>query len=96
MDGAIGEKDNGPPEGMLGRNGLTPNEWLISLDSYSNETYGRSITSAVAANGCVSCGAGADRFFRSTTRACYPRTGLCERCQERSGPDVVLPFTSKT
>lgn len=69
-------------------------QWLESLDTYANATYGYSLTSAVATGTCVSCGRPAYPFATAESAARYPRIGLCEHCQnaKRSKADTVVPF----
>ena len=69
-------------------------EWLASLDSYANETYGRPISSAVVAGRCVYCDAETLTFTTPQTSATYVRTGLCEHCQatHSSISDNIVPF----
>jgi hypothetical protein len=68
--------------------------WLMTLDSYANATYGRSISSAVAGGICVSCGHAAHPFRTADAEALYPAMGLCERCQDAQKPisDTIVPF----
>jgi hypothetical protein len=69
--------------------------WLVTLDSYASETYGRSLSSSVVAGVCVSCGRSAQEFTTPETAAEYPRVGLCERCQkaQQSIADAIVPFS---
>jgi hypothetical protein len=72
-----------------------PRRKLIALDSYANETYGCSISSAIVAGICVRCGKPARLFTTEGAAARYPRVGLCERCQrfdEQSMKETVVPF----
>ena len=69
-------------------------KWLMTLDSYANATYGRSISSSVASGTCVSCGRSAHPFKTAEAEAEYPAVGLCERCQDAQKPisDTIVPF----
>ena len=68
--------------------------WLLALDSYANETYGRTISSAVLGATCVSCGGPAYRFTQPEAAGVYLRSGLCEVCQDAQTPisDTIIPF----
>ena len=71
-----------------------PRRRLIALDSYANETYGRSISSAIIAGTCVRCGKSVHPFTMRDAAARYPRSGLCERCQRCDEPirNTIVPF----
>jgi hypothetical protein len=66
------------------RSHSTAREWLMTLDTYANETYGRPVSSAVDDGTCVSCNKPA--YDPSTVAAAqlYSRTGVCEHCQLNS------------
>ena len=69
-------------------------EWLMTLDSYTNETYGRPVSSAILAGTCVAC-EGTNRPFSTPAGArVYSQQGLCERCQAAHGwrTDNIVPF----
>lgn len=68
--------------------------WLTTLDTYANETYGRSVSSSVMAGTCVSCGRSAYPFATDEAASLYPQIGLCESCQnaQRSIADTIVPF----
>jgi len=79
---------------------LTVRQWLETLDSYANATYGRSIASSVVAGICVRCGRPAHPFTVPEAATRYAAVGLCERCYaERSSSDEgvqkdsALPLT---
>jgi hypothetical protein len=77
---------------MIPRNVSNMRRWLWSLDTYANATYGRSVSSAVVANRCVSCN---EEIGRSSPQgaAPYAHVGLCERCQrDEAITDIVVPF----
>lgn len=69
-------------------------DWLRALDTYANETYGRSLTSAVVEGACVSCGRNAQPFPSAEAEAAYVRVGLCMHCQDvqHSTPSQIVPF----
>jgi hypothetical protein len=69
-------------------------KWLMTLDTYANATYGRSVSSAVIAGTCVSCGGSAYPFATDEAATMYPQVGLCQGCQnaQRSIADTIVPF----
>jgi len=69
-------------------------EWLRTLDSYANETYGQPISSAILTGRCVSCGKPARTFATPDAEVSYIRTGVCEPCQhaQTSISDKIIPF----
>ena len=69
-------------------------KWLVTLDTYANETYGRSIWSSVVAGLCVSCGRPAHPFASADAASQYPEVGLCQHCQDAQRPiaDTIVPF----
>jgi hypothetical protein len=64
-------------------------EWVATLDSYANETYGRSIWSAVLAGICVCCGDPVHPFDSERAETVFAKVGLCGRCQQVLCPDDV-------
>ena len=67
---------------------LTVRQWLETLDSYANATYGRSIANSVVNGICVRCGRPAHPFTVPEAATRYAAVGLCDRCHaERSAPD---------
>lgn len=73
---------------------MLAHEWLLMLDSYANETYGRPVSSAVVSGTCVACGGRVQKMTTPTGARAYSQTGLCERCQNahRSISDNIVPF----
>ena len=69
-------------------------EWLMTLDSYSNETYGRPVSSAIVSGSCVSCEGTTQAFSTPAAGRAYRQNGLCEPCQaaRRSISDKIVPF----
>ena len=69
-------------------------EWLTTLDSYTNETYGRPVSDAVEGGTCVSCEGTAQKFTTLAAAHVFSQTGVCERCQaaQRSISDKIVPF----
>ena len=69
-------------------------EWLLTLDSYTNETYGRPVSSAIVGGTCVVCDCAPQTFSTPAAARAYKQRGLCERCQEaqRSIADKIVPF----
>lgn len=79
-------------------NTLAVHDWLATLDSYANHTYGRPIGSAVVDGACVGCGQRARPFITAEAALTYARVGLCGRCQEMrraSTSNEVVPFTPR-
>ena len=71
--------------------------WLVTLDTYTNQTYGRAVSSAVVAGSCVCCGKPIERAMNPAAAARYPGTGLCARCHgqhaaDRKAPAEPTPF----
>jgi len=63
------------------------------LDTYANETYGRSVSTAVATGTCVACGRTAHPFGSPDSTDAYVRWGLCEPCQARQPvADYLTPL----
>jgi hypothetical protein len=71
-----------------------PRRWLVTLDTYANATYGRSISSAVLEGTCASCGKPALTFATAEAATDYPRVGLCQHCHnaQQSISDTIVPF----
>ena len=69
-------------------------EWLMTLDSYTNETYGRPVSSAIVSGTCVVCERTPQPFSTPVAGRAYRQSGLCERCQDaqRSIADKIVPF----
>ncbi len=66
----------------------------MTLDTYTNATYGRSVSSAVTMGTCVSCGESGYPFATDEAESLYPQVGLCQGCQnaQRSIADTIVPF----
>jgi hypothetical protein len=73
---------------------VTVREWLMTLDTYTNETYGRPASAAVVSGTCVACEATIRAFSTLAAAHIYSQRGLCERCQaaQRSISDTIVPF----
>jgi hypothetical protein len=81
--------------GVLPRERLmTAHEWLMTLDTYTNETYGRPVSSSVVDSICVVCGGTSRTFNTPMTARAYSQVGLCEHCQalQKSISDKIVPF----
>jgi hypothetical protein len=66
---------------------------LTTLDSYANDTYGRSISSAVASGTCVRCSTKVEPFATTKAGVEYARDGLCDGCRSRAAK--LLEFSRK-
>ena len=73
---------------------MTMREWLMTLDTYTNDTYGRPASSAIAGGTCVVCEGTTGAFSTLAAAHIYSQRGLCERCQaaQRSISDKIVPF----
>lgn len=73
---------------------MASHDWLYRLDSYTNETFGRSASSAVTHSTCVSCGRVAVAFTTDDNVKSYVATGMCEACQNahRAITEGIVPF----
>ena len=73
---------------------MTMREWLMTLDTYTNDTYGRPASSSIASGTCVVCEGTIRAFSTLAAGHIYSQRGVCERCQaaHRSITDKIVPF----
>jgi hypothetical protein len=73
---------------------MTVREWLMTLDSYTNQTYGRPASASIDDATCVICEQPTRAFTTLAAAHIYSQRGLCERCQavQRSISDKIIPF----
>jgi hypothetical protein len=73
---------------------MTVREWLMTLDTYTNATYGRPASSSIVGGTCVVCEKSTRGFSSLAAAHIYSQRGLCERCQaiQRSISDKIVPF----